>query len=739
MKKLLILTAIFLYLPVQAQTTDSLQRPKIGLVLSGGGAKGLAHIGVLKALESYGIRPDYIGGTSMGAIVGSMYAAGYSAEQIDSLLHTFDFDAVLYNRFDRKYLSNFDKERGKRFMISFPFSLKNMSVQLPRGLSDSQRLFNLLTETLLPVSKVEDFSELQTPFICLSTDIVTGNQVLFNKGYLPLAVTSSALLPSIYKPLDYQNKLLLDGGIVNNYPVQEVRDLGADFIIGSDVQGKILQKEDIKDMGAILEQIISFGMYKNMPLKKAKTDLYIRPDINGIGITDFDKIDTIISRGEQAALRKLKINPNLKKWQTERQVHKLHFQKPDSLMFERIILNGQNNFNRDYILGKIGVRPFHKISYKDFLDGINNLIGSDNFEKVHYRFKSLEDAQQLYIDLKEREDKAYMNLGFHYNNLDKINVIANFKNKRIFTNNDMISIDVIGGDYFRYNFDYLIDNGFKLSWGFHSGLHQFSHRINAVDLFAEENYAIHKLDFNYWQLTNKIYFQANLSHFLYLKIGMHHRFNKLYTYVFSSEENEAYYFGKNHYLGNFASVNFDSRNDFDFPTKGLYFNIKWLYNWTSSNFYGNFEPLSIYTFKLNWTQSILKNWYIRPEIKVGLHYGSGYAYDNIFYLGGSDAYINYDQIVAFDPLPVLSVSATKYAAFGFKNVINVYKNHFIDLGGHYLIYDKSNDFIPDFTNKLYGFNIGYGIKTFLGPVKINYGNIPDLERNHFSFSFGYNF
>ena len=739
MKKLLLILFIGWFLQAIAQNSDSLSRPKIGLVLSGGGAKGLAHIGVLKALEKYGIHPDFIGGTSMGAIVGSLYAAGYNAEQIDSIFHRLPFDDIMRNKLSRKYLNSFKKERGKRFILSFPFSMNKMSVQLPRGLSDSQTMFNVLAENMLPVHQISDFSKLKTPFICMSTDIVTGKQVLFNKGYLPAAVTASALLPSIYKPIDYGNKLLLDGGIVNNYPINEVRDLGSDLIIGSDVQGSILQKKDITDMPAILDQIVSFGMYKEMPLKKAQTDLYIHPDISGIGLTDFEKIDTIIARGQKATLEELKNFKGLKHLQSKRPVQKLYYQRPDSLLFDQIIINGQQNFGRDYILGKIDLVQHQKISYKDFLDGINNLIGSDNFEKVYYRFKQAGRKHILSLDLKERPHKAAMNLGFHYNDLHKINVIANFENKRIFTNNDMLSVDIIGGNYFRYNFDYIIDNGFRLSWGFHSGLHRFAHRVNATDLFAEQEYTINQLDFNFLQFQNKIYFQGNLNHFLYLRLGLQHQYKKLFTYVFSGQEDEAYYFGKNHYFGNFASLNIDSRNDSDFPTKGLYFKIKWQYNWSSSDYYNDFKAFSLYTLKLNWTQKITKPWLLQPEIKMGFHYGNRYNYDNLFYLGGMNSYKDYDQIIAFDALPVLSISATKFSSFSFKNIFKIYKNHFINIGGHYVFYDKSNDLLPEHSKSLYGYNIGYGIKSFLGPIRINFGRVPRMQKNYFNISFGYEF
>ncbi len=740
MKRLLILV-FFLGLGIQlwSQESDSLQKPKIGLVLSGGGAKGLAHIGVLKTLEKYHIQPDYIGGTSMGAIVGSLYASGYTAAQIDSLFRQMNFDDILYNRYDRKYQHFFKKEFGDKYILRFPFSMHKMSAQLPRGLNDSQKMFNTLANNMIHVSNIQDFSKLKFPFICPATDIVTGKQVLFTQGYLPAAATASALLPSVYNPLEEKGKLLLDGGIVNNYPIKEVKDLGADFIIGSDVQGSILSKDEITDIPAIMDQIVSFGMYKKMPLKKAMTNVYIHPDITGIGITDFDKIDTIINRGKLAAEQQLKKLKNLKQLQTNKPIKKLCFKKPDSLLFDQIILEGQQKFDRAYILGKIAVKPHKKISYHDFLDGINNLIGTDNFEKVFYRFRMENGQSKLYLELKERYHKASMGLGFHFNDLYKINVIGNFKNKRVFFNNDLLSFDIIGGNYMRYNFDYIVDNGFKLTWGFHSGLHRFAHQVEAKDLFLDENYSINKLDFNYLTFTNKLYFQGNLNHFLYVRLGIQHQFKKLYTYVFSGQEEEAFYFGKNHYFGNYASINFDSRDDFDFPTRGLYLKAKWSYVWTSSDFYNNFEPFSIYTLRLDYTQKLFKNWLLQPVLQAGLHYSKQHSYENIFYIGGLNRYYNYDNLIQFPSAGVLSVNATKFAEFSVNNKFVINKNHFITLGGHLLTYDKTDTLIPDKVYNLYGFNLGYGFKSFLGPLRFNWGRIPSLQRNSLTFSFGYQF
>ncbi len=728
-----------LALSVNGQHNDSLHNPKIGLVLSGGGAKGLAHIGVLKVLERNGIVPDYITGTSMGAIVGSLYASGYSAMQVDSIFHTLDFDKIMYDRYNRKYRQYYKKEYGDKYILRLPFSFRKMSLQLPRGLSNSQQMFNALVIPLLHVSNIDNFNALKISFACVSTDIGSGHQVLFNKGFLPETVTASALLPSVYEPMELNGLLLMDGGIVNNYPVKEVRDMGSDFVIGSDVQGRILDKNQINDITKIMDQIISFGMYEDMPLKRTMTDLYIRPDIKGIGLTDFDNMDSIIKRGERATESALEKIGDLSRLKNGKSINKLKVHQLDSLVFDRIIINGLKRYKREYILGKIDIRVDNKLSFKDFLDGINNLIGTENFEKVHYRFRSEGGENHLYLYLQERTTKASLNLGFHTNELDGINIFAGFENKRIFTNNDVLLLDIVGGNRIRYNFDYIIDNGFKLSWGLHSSLHQFVYQVSSDDLFKEEHYSVNKLDLNYLEFKNTLYFQGNLNHFMYLRVGISHQYKQLSTSVFSGDEDEAYFFGRNHYYGPFASLRFDNRDDYDFPTKGVLLKLKWDNKALSSDYYGDFKVFSLYNFHLNYTQSLFKYFIVQPDFKAGLYYGKRHTYDNLFYIGGMSLFDNYENLIGFEPTGSLSFQATKFLETSLKTSAKLFDNHYLSFTGSVLYYDQTNFIVPPAYKKVYGYNVSYGIKSFLGPVRVSFGRVPAMQRNHFSFSMGYRF
>ena len=189
---LLLATSIF----AQDKAQEDL---KVGLVLSGGGAKGLAHIGALKVIEEAGIRVDYIGGTSMGAIIGALYASGYSANQLDSIFNIVDFNTLIQDDIPRSAKTFYEKDESEKYAITLPFD--HFQIGFPSGLSKGQNVYNLLSKLTLHVSDIDDFSKLPIPFFCVATDVETGKEVILDKGYLPRAITASGALPSLFSPV----------------------------------------------------------------------------------------------------------------------------------------------------------------------------------------------------------------------------------------------------------------------------------------------------------------------------------------------------------------------------------------------------------------------------------------------------------------------------------------------------------------------------------------------------------
>src|SRR5690606_14123148 len=215
----------------------------VGLVLSGGGAKGLAHIGVLKVIDSLGVKIDYIAETSMGAIVGSLYASGYSAKQIDSIFNEVDFDDILNVNLPRAAKTFYERDNNEKYAFTLPFN--NFKIKLPSALSRGQNTYGLLSRLTLHVNTVNNFGELPIPFFCIATNIETGEAVLLDQGNLSQAVMASGAFPSLFQPVIINDQVLIDGGVVNNYPIDELRKKGMDIIIGVDVQDGLMSREQL--------------------------------------------------------------------------------------------------------------------------------------------------------------------------------------------------------------------------------------------------------------------------------------------------------------------------------------------------------------------------------------------------------------------------------------------------------------------------------------------------------------
>src|SRR5690606_38187561 len=232
MKKILLI--VLLLIPTCYFSQEKAEEDiKVGLVLSGGGAKGLAHIGALKVIEESGVRIDYIGGTSMGAIIGALYASGYSAKQLDSIFKETNFSTLIQDEIPRSAKTFYEKEESEKYALVLPFD--KFKVGFPSGLSKGQNVYNLLSKLTSHVSTVSDFGKLPIPFFCVATNVETGKEVILDRGYLPRAVTASGALPSLFSPVVVRDTVLIDGGVVNNYPVNEVRAKGMDIVIGVDV------------------------------------------------------------------------------------------------------------------------------------------------------------------------------------------------------------------------------------------------------------------------------------------------------------------------------------------------------------------------------------------------------------------------------------------------------------------------------------------------------------------------
>ena len=375
----------------QNKRNDSLkpkvQDLKVGLVLSGGGAKGLAHIGALKVIEQSGVRIDYIGGSSMGAIIGALYASGYKANELDSIFRKVDYNNFIQDILPRDAKTFYERDDAEKYAITLPFD--KFKVGLPKGLSRGQNLYNLFSRYTGHVNHINDFNKLPIPFFCTATKISNGKQVILDKGYLPEAVAASSALPSIFSPVEIQEALLMDGGVANNYPIDEIKAKGAEIVIGVDVQDSLIPVEQLNSATSILVQIGNFRTIKSMEDKAPKTDVYIHPPIMKFSVLAFDQVDEIITTGEQSAFEHYESLKNIASRQIKRKPLQIKKTQSDSIRIDHLKILGNKKYNRAYIKGKLKLYEFPLLTTYDKLnEGINNLTATGNFDRVNHQLIS---------------------------------------------------------------------------------------------------------------------------------------------------------------------------------------------------------------------------------------------------------------------------------------------------------------------------------------------------------------
>ena len=709
-------------------------RPKVGLVLSGGGAKGLAHIGVLKVIDSLGIKVDYIGGTSMGAVVGGLYASGYTANQLDSIFSKIDVDALLQDYTPRESKSFYEKRNDEIYALTLPFN--NFKLGLPSGLSKGLYNFNLMSRLTQHVSDVRDFDKLPIPFLCIATDVETGEQIVLDEGILAQAIIASGALPTLYSPVEINGRLLIDGGVVNNYPIEELKNRGIDFIIGIDVQDGLKNREQLKDVTAVLSQINNFSMIEKMEGKRSLTNIYIKPDIKGFSVVSFDKGQEIIKKGNEKANEFIKELLPLRNIDERPTTFKVI--KNDSIFIRDITFNKLENFTRAYVLGKLKIKRNTKIPMTQIEKGISNLNATQNFSAISYSFEKTQSGERLALNLKENKSNTFLKFGIHYDDLYKSGALINYTHKKLIAKNDVASLDVILGDNFRYNFDYYIDNGFYWSFGFNSKFNSFNRNI-ATD-FANgiifTDLGINSVNIDFTDITNQAYVQTIFAQKFSFGAGLEFKYLNIKS---ETLENSTPIFDKSNYLSAFGYLKYDSFNQKYFPKKGWSFSGDLKTFLYSSDYTNLFERFSIARADAGIVFEPIKRTTIKLQTEGGFAIGERTISFFDFVLGGY-GFVSVNNIKPFMGYDFLSLAGDSYVKGTITADYEIYKKHHINFTANFAnvgnrIFEHTEDWLskPKYT----GYGVGYGMEAIIGPLEIKHSWSPETKDHHTWFSVGF--
>lgn len=436
---LIVITFLYLAFSSFSQTGNTGQRPKVGLVLSGGGAKGLAHIGVLKVLEEAGIRPDYITGTSMGSIVGGLYAIGYSANELDSIVRKIDWGHLLSDAIPLGDVMPEEKHDYQRFHVELDYTRDGF--KLPAGFIQGHVIYELLSRLSLRVAGIDSFDDYPIPFRCVAADLMSGERYVFTKGDFATALRASMSIPSAFAPVVVDSAVLVDGGVLDNFPVLLCKEIGADIIIGVNVgmadelnPGSFKLPSDVLMATATLSSHIS--ILQSLPY----VDILVSPDLRAYSMTSFFDAGRIIEQGENAA--RLHLNefkslsqqldsiapPTIKTFTYQSYKKKI----------SQIRVNGLERTSYRFFMGNLKIEPGDIVVPEDLEKGVRRLMGTRYFSSVNYQLMPLRDGYLLNLNAKETE-RTRLKFSVHYDNEYKAGLVTNLTLRNIVARGNRLS------------------------------------------------------------------------------------------------------------------------------------------------------------------------------------------------------------------------------------------------------------------------------------------------------------
>lgn len=454
---LLFLTSLYPYTVTAQQAPE--HRPGIGLTLSGGGAKGLAHIGILQAIDSAGLRIDYVTGTSMGSIVGALYAIGYSGDSLDMIARRLDWSTLFSNQPSMEEISYEERAEYNRYMIEVPFEYGKP--KLTSGVISGEQLWLELARLAWPVRDVKDFSQFNIPFKCIATDVATGQIVTLDKGELVTSIRASMAIPSVFTAVKIGDKKLVDGGVVRNFPSVTAKEMGADIIIGSNVSGGLRKADELVTPIDIIYQL---GFYKDADdfvEARKLADIYIQHDMKNYSAASFGSVDSILAEGKRRGREMYPVFKHLAD-----SLNALYPQPPfvknrlpavPDVEITNITIKGLVHSDERFFRGRLNLEPGGCYTPEKIREAVLNVYGTRFYKEITYHLNPLGYGRsELEIDVEENP-LTYVKLALHYNTFTNVSAIVNLTQRNFIVPNSRASVTAaisenprLRGEYFKY-------------------------------------------------------------------------------------------------------------------------------------------------------------------------------------------------------------------------------------------------------------------------------------------------
>ena len=573
--RIILLLALVLYaFPVQAD------RPKIGLALAGGGAKGSAHIAVLELLEANNIPVDFIAGTSIGAYIGGLYALGHSAAEIKQIMYSAGLDNGFSDAIDRDKLPFRLKRQHDKFNVGLELGYGNGELLLPWGVLYGQSMSLAFRRSVGNIPNFNSFDELAIPFRAVATDLATSHVVVIDHGDLLRAMKASATVPGALVPVNIDGKFLVDGGMADNLPVKQVKLMGADIVIAVDISAPLFDIEEIKNALSVLEQISSFLTVKNLETTKGlldDDDFYIRPDIDHLSTADFSNLDEAFDAGKSAARQQLKalqrlsiVDSEYRQYQEQKRDQLYALKLAGERPVTKIILSNKSNVNDASLLHTLGLETDQPISTGELNAAVDRLYSLDRFERVEATFEDTEIGRVLIVEVVDKSwGPNYLEVGLGWED--------------DFTLESIINLDFAYtvGDITDNNGEWRNELGIGTNKIFRSEVHLPLDRIQRYYLSAV--FAYSRVDKNVFIENERALILDQQAH--RLDLGLGYRLDHLsvvetgLTYERGNISDDFFLADDVRYStpGVFLRYGYDSLDRFSFPSRGNRVAIEWIH------------------------------------------------------------------------------------------------------------------------------------------------------------------
>ncbi len=747
-------------------------RPTVALVLSGGGAKGLAHIGVIKYIESLGIPVDLVVGTSMGGLIGGLYSLGYTTEQIDTLVHGIDWGWALSDKLSRKYYSYSDARYKEKYLISIPFYYekdyykmkvadehrftplhkhdvlhfgadqedgiemfkKNILGSLPSGYIYGQNVSNLISSLTIGYQDSMDFKDLPIPFVCVASDMVSGKAKIWHSGKINDAMRSTMSIPGIFAPVKVDGMVLVDGGLRDNYPTSLAREMGADIIIGVDLAQQRRTYMDVNNIGDIVGQGVdmlgrdAYERNVNIP------DVKIHPDLHEFNMMSFssENVDIIMERGYQAAVAQDSL---LREISSRTRGKYFSMPKPpaagmtkDTIVIAHFEMTGVLPREKVLLKERLKLKYGQRISMEDLDHIVAQIYGTQAYDYVTYELKGKDEPYDLVLNCKKGPIHQF-GLGVHADTEEIVSVLLNVG----------YNAHKMHGHMFNLTAKISANPRLSLHWSYDMpGVPTINAKayVRGSDLNMM-NWGNNTLSFNYFQTKQEVF----LSHIKWkhtdIRGGLRNEIINVRN-LKSSQFIGDYDFSQlsNDFVSIFADAESYTFDDGYFPTKGI--DTDFSYSWVIAGF-----PRAIHNFHVlkadgKFVISAGERFAFIPSFDFRILLGEDIPVAYFNAIGGSVPGRYVEQQIPFMGVNHLSSMENILTVFRTDFRYTLAKNHYVT---GILNYARDCAYFRNYfkDNGYFGVGAEYSYDTILGPItaNIHWSNL--TNKVGFYLSAGYNF